>query len=278
MRLLTAVLALLSSAAPALAAGLELTGYVGRVFPTYSQTFRYDPGPISLPIPGLSVTQSGVFTLDTEQGFAAAGSAAFHFAGPLGVEARLDVVEPKLAISGARYDVVAQLPPPLPPLSATLDLESGTAEIERLKPLSLNLRLRTEGPLRLHLSGGLSYLPDFEASIVQRVGLGVTDLLPSGQLVVATLGVKAEAVATDEGAGGKLGANAGVGVSFGGALSVSAEARVFVFEKRRIRWSAAGEPANALEERLLREVLARLPEVEFNPTTVQALVGLSLKF
>jgi hypothetical protein len=277
-RPLSGITAALLCTAPAWAGGIELSGFAGLSLPTYSQTFRYNPGPIALPIPGLSVTQGGVFTVEGGQGFAAAGSAAWHFAGPLGIEARLDLIEPELSVSGARYDVVAQLPPPLPPISATIDLESGTAQFERLKPLSLNLRLRTDGPVRLHLSGGLSYLPDLEASIVQRVGLGVTGLLPGGQLEVATLGIKAVAVPTQGGDEGKLGANAGVGIAVGGTLSVVAEGRIFVFKERRIQWSAAGTPASALEAQLLEQVLQRLPEVEFNPTTFQALLGLSLRF
>jgi hypothetical protein len=276
-RSLPVIVLSLAGASPAIAGGIELNGFAGVALPTYSQTFRYEPTTV-VPIPGLSVTQSGTFTVDTESGFAGAGSAAWHFAGPLGIEARFDFIDAGVSVSDARYDVVAQLPPPLPPVSAGIDLEPGSASVAHLKPLSLNLRLRTDGPVRLHVSGGVSYLPDFEASIVQRVGLGVTGVLPGGQLEVATLGIKAEAVASEPGDEGKLGLNAGLGISIGGTLSFVAEGRVFVFEERHIEWSAAAPPANAIEALLLNEVLRQLPEVEFNPVTFQVLAGLSLRF
>jgi hypothetical protein len=34
---------------------LEIAGYAGYTFPFYSQTFRYDPGQVTVPIPGVSV-------------------------------------------------------------------------------------------------------------------------------------------------------------------------------------------------------------------------------
>ena len=68
----TLLLAVLVSPSLAAAAELELAGYGGYTFPLYSQTFKYDPGPVTVPIPGVSVEQGG--------GFELTGSGAIAFA------------------------------------------------------------------------------------------------------------------------------------------------------------------------------------------------------
>ena len=52
---------------------LEIAGYAGYTFPFYSQTFRYDPGQVTVPIPGVSVEQSGQFEAKASGGPAFAG-------------------------------------------------------------------------------------------------------------------------------------------------------------------------------------------------------------
>ena len=44
-------------------------------------------------------------------------------------------------------------------------------DFERIRPLSLNLKLRTPGRVRLALSGGLSYLPELNVVSAQAVRL-----------------------------------------------------------------------------------------------------------
>jgi len=82
MRKRLAVLVAVSAAAAlppsaARAAGVEITGFAGYTFPFYSQTFQYNPGPINVPIPGVSVEQSGEFELKASGGLAYGGALAF---------------------------------------------------------------------------------------------------------------------------------------------------------------------------------------------------------
>ncbi|MFI5170731.1 MAG: hypothetical protein ACHQM7_10245, partial [Vicinamibacterales bacterium] len=39
----------------------EIAGFGGYTFPFYSQTFRYDPGNVTIPIPGVGLEQGGEF-------------------------------------------------------------------------------------------------------------------------------------------------------------------------------------------------------------------------
>ena len=75
---LAILLAVLCVPAVSGAGELELTGYGGYTFPFYSQTFKYDPGPVSVPIPGVTVEQGGSFELKASGGPAFAGGLAFY--------------------------------------------------------------------------------------------------------------------------------------------------------------------------------------------------------
>lgn len=280
MRLLAACcLTLLPSAA---AAGvLEVTVHAGPSFPTYSQTFSYDPGTVTLPIPFATVRQTGVFQLEAKGGLSFGGALAWQFAGPLGLEARIDTTDVDVQTLGARYRVEVDLPAPLSDVATDLDLGTGTVDLERVRPLSLNLRLRSSGKIGVAASGGISYLPALRVSATQTVGLGVTGLDAFLQrLNVATLTLRAEA-RPDEADEGRWGANFGLGARIGLAphVGLSLEARGFAFQKQTLTWRRAdARPLNALEERLLAEVQQRLGTIEFNPTFFQATAGLTLTF
>ena len=55
------------------AAELELAGYGGYSFPFYSQTLRYDPGPVNVPIPGVSIDQGGQFDSNPREAWSSPG-------------------------------------------------------------------------------------------------------------------------------------------------------------------------------------------------------------
>lgn len=277
-----AALALLlwSGAAAARAGSLELGVHLGPAVPTYSQTFRYDPGSISVPLPGISVTQTGTFALDAEGGLALGGTVAWQFAGPLGLEARLDTADAELSTQPGTYDVRVDLPAPLPDASTSLAMGGGPTDLERVRPLSLNLRLRTPGTVAFTVSGGVSYLPALRASTTQTIGLGVTGLGLAGRIDVPTLTLRAEALPDEEGEG-RWGGNLGAGlrVGLGPRFALTVEARAFRFQEQTLAWGRADDrPLSSLEAALLREVQARLPPVEFNPTFYQATAGLSVAF
>jgi hypothetical protein len=267
-------------AAGAEAGGVELAAFAGPSFPRYEQSFRYDPGTIAPPLPGITIQQAGLFQLDASGGLALGASATWSFAGPLGIEARVDSPDVEIAAHGARYDVSADLPPPLPDLRTAVELGAGSVALDRLRPLSLNLRLATPGPVRLVASGGVSYLPELAFTVVQTVGLGVVGVDGRrSQAEVATLSIRAEA-APNAGRGGRLGLNAGGGLRLSvlPRVSVLVDARAFVFRSHTLVWSRGASALPPLQEALWREVERRLEPVELDPTLFQATAGLAIAF
>lgn len=279
-RLPAACLLALLGAVPVSAGSFEIGVHGGRVAPSYQQTFHYGPGALPPLIPGVDIRQEGVFTLDAQGSTALGGSASLYLLPVLGLEARLDTLDVQVKVSGARFDVHADLPAPLPDLDTSLNLNAGTVSLDRLRPVSLNLKLKTPGPVGVTLSGGVSYLPALSLTVTQPLALGVTGL-SGGQFQIATLALRAEAQPEAEGDRSRFGLNGGLGLrlALGSHLALSAEGRYFIFQKHRLTWSPASDrPLTPLEETLLRAALLRLDVVEFNPQAFQATVGVALVF
>ncbi len=257
----------------------EIAAWGGLTAPLWEQTLRYTPGLVSLPIPGLSVTQSGEFTLKAKGGSALGGGFGFFPAKAIGFELRLDNVSASVDTTSSTYTIDATLPAPLPPYSTTLDLavEGGTAT--RSTVASLNLVLRTTGPTRVRVSGGFSRLPDMTATVRQTIGLGVIGVTQGGsELQVATLGVRAKALAEPV---EKIGFNLGVGFGFsiGDRVDLLAEVRYFQFPTRTLEWEVDdSRPLSALEKALLDRILKSVPPVAFDPMFFQGTVGLAVRF
>jgi hypothetical protein len=276
-RIGSALLLVALSAATASAGSFEIAAYGGRALPTYNQSFSYNPTLSGLP-QGVTVTQQGALTLDAKGGTAFAGAATWYLAGPLGIEGRIDSIGVKADVTGARFQATASFPG-LPSVSGSVDFPPGVVTVDRLRPVSLNLKLRTPGPLRFTISGGVSYLSELKAVATQPLGLGVTGI-SGGRLQVASLALRADSQAIESGKQGKIGANAGAGIQLGLGpnFALVAEARGFLFKKRRVVWSAGQAPRNQVEQALLDEVLRRLDPVEFNPTSYQVTGGVALSF
>ena len=256
---------------------LELEAALGRALATYTETYTYFPRFSGLEVPGLRLEQRGGFQIDARGSSAWSAAATFYFVAAVGVEARLDSAQVDLELVDVFFDVTATLPP-LPPVSHHIDLPAGVVRVDDLRTLSLNLKLRTGGPVALSLSGGVSRLGELGAVATQPMGLGVEGIT-NGDLDISTLALRAttESAQTDA---GKLGANVGAGVRIrvGPKLAVLVEARGFVFKKRRLVWAAAEAPASPLEEALLEEVLRSLPATELIPAYWRVAAGLSLTF
>jgi hypothetical protein len=152
---------------------LEIAGYAGYTFPFYSQTFRYDPGQVTVPIPGVSVEQSGQFEARASGGPAFAGGITLYATGGLGFEFRYDRADITVDTQGASYAVRVGLPAPLDPVVANLNLTEGQVDLQAVAPLSFNLKLRTGGPVRFTTSFGASRLGAHEMTLTQAIGLGV---------------------------------------------------------------------------------------------------------
>jgi opacity protein-like surface antigen len=257
--------------------GLELTLLAGWTAPTYEQRFLYRPDIVIPPIPGIDVRQEGVFQLDARGGFAFGGSAAYYFTDFIGIEGRIDTVDFNIDTVAPRFVATVDLPAPLPPLGAELDLGRGAAEVERLYPLSVNLKARTPGRARLVVSGGLSYLPRLRLTARQSIGLGVTGI--AEQLEIATVAVQAEAL-PDEEDEGRLGFNVGAGaeVQVASKLALTAEVRFFRFQKQTFVWRRTTDPVSPLEDLVLQELEKELSPIELEPTFFQVTGGIVVRF
>ena len=273
------LLAVLASPAFAAAGELELTGYAGYTFPFYSQTFKYDSGARTVPIPGVTVEEGGSFGLKASGGTAFAGGVAFYVTNGFGVEVRYDHADLTVETQASTYTVRVGLPAPLDPVVADLTLTDGTADLKAASPFSLNLKLRTPGRVKLTASGGLSHLGDLEFQVQQTIGLGVIvfDLVQSN-IKVGTIGVKATAAAgTGASWGGNLGLGLQIPIGEHGALVL--EGRGFYFPKRTVTWEpVVDRPLTPIEQALLDRVQDNLPTVEFEPWWVQATVGIAIRF
>jgi hypothetical protein len=277
-RALALLLAVLAAPALAGAGELELTGYAGYTFPFYSQTFKYDPGPVSVPIPGVSVEQSGSFDLKASGAPAFAGAMAFYVTDGFGFEVRYDRADLTVEAQAASYTVRVGLPAPLDPVLADLALTKGTIDLEASSPVSFNLKLRTPGHVRFTISAGASRLGDLQLQAEQTVGLGVIAFnLEQNNIQVGTIGIRATSVAGTSTWGGNLGL--GLQIPIGEHAALVLEGRGFYFPKRTVEWEAVlDRPLSAIEKALLARVQERLPPVEFEPWWVQATAGLAIRF
>jgi hypothetical protein len=267
---------LLPSAARA--GGVEITGFAGYTFPFYEQTFAYDPGPVNVPIPGVSIDQGGEFGLKATGGLAYGGALAFYPSATFGFELRVDRGEFNVETQASTYDVTVTLPSPLQPVATTLTLDEGEGTISAPLPLSLNLKVRGAGATHAYASGGVSRLGGLDFSLRQPIAIGVTAVnLDTSNLEVATVEVQAVAKDTASSWGGNLGLGFQIGLGERGGLVL--EARGFYFPKRTVEWESlnvSGLPA--LQQELLSRTLQNLPPVEFEPWWVQATIGISFRF
>ena len=270
-------LALLLSATAVQAGEWEAALHVGPTFPFYEQTFEFDPGAVTGP-GGVTIDEEGVFRLEGRGGISLGASLAFHPVPAFGLEARIDTADVDVTTDGVSYDVRASLPPPIGTLRTTVAFTEGEGDLERLRPVSLNLRVRSPGALGVFASGGVSYLPGFRFVIRQPVEASLGD---GPQLPVGEVSLPAEALPEEEG-DGRWGWNAGGGVQWRVAprVRLQAEGRYFYFQRQTLFWGEpeGTGPLNALQRDLIRQITAQLDPVRFNPTFFQATAGVALSF
>ena len=160
-------------------------------------------------------------------------------------------------------------PSPLPPLSFDVETE-GTVALDRLLPVSLNLRYRGGGRVGLVASAGVSYLPSLDYAVTQELGIGAIGGV--GGIELPTLPLEA---------GGQIdgfwGANAGIGlrIRLSDAVSANVEGRGFFFGERELEWKIDRFPISPELGELLRR---QLDPIRFTPGFFQATAGLSVRF
>jgi hypothetical protein len=263
VRVLTVCVVLTVTAGNSFAQGVDVTLFVGRAYPVYDERLTFTT---SLPVlPRVAVRESNPLTITTEGGEVLGAALAVEL-GVIGIEGRLDATDVAFVVNGTRYDLVATAPVTTPLGSVTLD--SARMNVDRLKLLSLNVRLRTPGDIALVASGGLSYLPG-----VTVVGqLPVTVDAP-GILSPTTVNAHLRLVATPGEDEHRWGVNGGAGIRIGGRrLALLAEARAFYSRRFDLRLAEADGPD------LLNAVAAGIPAIQFEPVIVNAQVGLTVRF
>jgi len=263
---LVAWLASLVLAAPSTGAAqhLDVTVFAGAAFPVLDgQLVLRAPGTPTLP--GFEITQVGTPELRTDGGPVYGAAVALEF-GVLAIEGRLDATNVGFDVRGARYDLRATQPP-LQGLTASLAVGNGRLDVQRLNLVSVNLRLRTPGPIGLIASGGLSYLPDIEVT-----GLVPLDVQINGEPVLPTFQPGLTLVATPEQAGNRWGFNAGAGIRVGGRIAFVAEARLFYFGDYELRF-VVDEPLP-----FVPELADSISTFRFEPVFLNAQAGVVFRF
>ena len=252
---------LLAAAQPA-AADWDVSLFLGGAYPTFEEEFvvRFPSVPI---VPGLDIQPSGRPELRADGGPVFGGALAWEI-GVFGIEGRLDVTDVGLDFTGARYDLRFN-PPAFGVTGGSVTIGDGRFDVDRLNLLSVNARLRTPGPVSLVVSGGMSYLPDFEVSGTVPIGFQLTGLPPPAQ---PELGLR---LAPGE-SSHRFGVNGGAGLRVGGRVAVFAEGRVFYFREYEMRFTL--DDAQPFVSTLLDNV----EPIRFEPVIVNAVGGLVFRF
>ena len=269
-----AVAILFVSAVSAGAQGWEVAIVGGWTAPTFEQTVVFDPD-IDLPnIPGGSISQAGVFELKGKGSFAFGGSVSYFFNEHVAIEGRIDTIDFDIETLGPRFELDSDVVGI--PATAVLDVGMGSINVERLYPLSANLKARTGGGARFVASGGLSYLPQVRFDAFQPVSLSVGILgIPAVELASVVL----QAGALADNREGRWGFNVGAGfeVDVSPNVAIVVDVRVHGFQSQTFVWQRSENPSSELEE-ILIEQLERLPPIEIELIYFQATGGVSFRF
>lgn len=261
--LVTCAIAVLpGSTREAAAQAVDLTVFGGLAYPIYDERLTLTAPSPSLPGVDVTVTDSPVLRGDGGPVFGAALTLEF---GIVGIEGRFDAVEAALEFTGARYDLRGTAFP-FQGLNATIVASPGRFDADRISLLSLNVRLRTPGPIGVIASGGVSYLPDIAVSGSVPLNVDAPQLPPLGFDAALTLR------ATPGQSQHRFGVNGGAGVRVGGRVALVGEVRAFYFREYELGFGSVDGPD------LLDELLAEAAPVRFKPVFVNAQVGIAIRF
>jgi hypothetical protein len=280
MRLSTLIVALSVCAlagVSARAAELELSGSLGYTLPFYEQTFPIDLRPPGSPVQGIELRPLEPLRLNAKGALAFAGAATVYF-GPIGIEGRYDSARVDPTADPPVYSV--RLSSPFPNVSTTLVPAPTDVRLTSLTPVSLNLKLRTTGPLGLSVSGGVSYLPEFQLVVRQPINLRVGGLGLPG-LDLGSVAAEAVSRPQDPVRDSRIGANAGVGLRLplSDHAGLVVDGRAFYFPEHVLEWRVrqTGGPVS-LPPALLQSIAEQLEPVRFNPAYFHLQGGIALSF
>ena len=268
----------LATASSARAATLEIAGYAGLTLPFYEQTFTVSLVPPADVVAGVTLSQERPLSLNAKSGLVLAGGATVYFGGAFGIEARYDSATVDITSEPPLYSVT--LSRPLPNLRFTLEPAPTVITVSSLTPVSLNLKLRTPGPLRFFLSGGVSYLPDFQLAVRQKLDLSIAGIsLPPG----VNLGSLSASALTrpEDPETGHIGGNFGLGlqIKLGEHVALVGEGRAFFFPKHVLTWRVSQQGGLVtLPPEVTTALEQQLEPIRFNPAYFHLVGGLAFTF
>ena len=240
--------------------GWDLAVFGGIAYPTYEQRFVVRP-PTSPTLPGLVISQSGEVTLDAKGGGVFGAAFTGEFAGRWGSR-RGSTRRP--STSGRAGSATTSRPGcRRTPASGSVAVAGGTLETDRLSLFSVNLRLRTPGPVSFVASGGLSYLPSFRITGSTPVRISIDGFVP-----FETTGSFTLRVAPTE-SSHRFGVNVGAGLraKVAPAVAIFGEGRVFSFREYALT-------LNTDDPRFIGQV----DQLRFSPVVVNVVGGVAFSF
>lgn len=265
--LVGAVLAVLATHSEA--GGLEVAVYTGPAIATYKQTLEVKSGSPQFQFARLTVKDAP--SLEASSGLSLGVAATVFLSNSFGFEGRLDAVDIDLQSFGGNYSLDVSGGGSTSSTPVTL----GTADtaLHQVRPLSLNMRLQSQGRVGVGFSGGVSYLSDIEAAT--RPTITVRNLN-------ASLPVSLVATTTTGSDGSRhIGFNAGLTlrVRIASGFALLGEARGFAFKRSDLTWSIKETGTlTAVERALLNSLASQIELPRFTPGFWAARVGLSYRF
>ncbi|MEO8499672.1 MAG: hypothetical protein ABI565_02065 [Vicinamibacteria bacterium] len=251
------------------AAGFEVAVLSGPAIATYKQTLTFSSGSPQFQLARLNVKDSP--TLDAKGGLAFGLAGTFFLSDSFGLEARIDSVDVDLHSFGGNYTL--ELGPPGSPVS-TIPVTLGDAQtdLQRVRPLSLNLRFQSQGRVGVGVSGGVSYLPKVELDALPT--LNVANLNASFPISLTATPVNPDQTR-------HLGFNAGltIRIKVAAGFALLGEARGFAFKRSELKWQSQQTGAlSTVEKALLTGIASQLDIPQFTPGFWTARAGLAFRF
>jgi len=268
------------AAAPLHAGEFELSAWAG---PGFSIPEVWGSAPVGVSVVTVSeatdvhVTEVRGFGLDTRAALSLGGGLTWYFNERLGIEGRVDAVDTDATLIPGRYRVES---PRLP--SQEVTLSPSDLKFERLRPLSLNVKVKIDvpGPSRLALSGGMSYLPAFKRSSELAAATTVVVVPYQAPEPPPILGTSVPLFAEGVKGRGRFGANGGLSLHgpFSERLTFVADLRWFFFSKYRLDWQQPGVADTPEEAALQEQAEHGLNRLRFNANFMQLSAGVALRF
>lgn len=265
---LAGLLAVVGLGTRAEAGGVEIAVYTGPTIATYKQTLEVKSGSPQFQFAKLTVKDAP--SLDASSGLSLGIAGTVFLSNSFGFEGRLDAVDIDLQSFGGNYSLDVSGGGSTSSTPVTL----GTADtsLHQVRPLSLNMRLQSQGRVGIGFSGGVSYLSDIEAATSPTITV---------KNLNASLPVSLVATTSGSDASRHIGFNAGLTlrIRIASGFALLGEARGFAFKRSDLTWTIKETGTlTAVEKALLNSLTSQIELPRFTPGFWAARIGLSYRF